>query len=380
MATTLTAPPRLGRIALLGRLAVICVGIRIVLEAIGLTALAVDGQEVWANALELWSRWDAPHYLRLAEAGYRASSPPPNIDDQYFIVFFPFFPLAVHLVSIAVIDLVLSALIVSFAASVGAAYFLFRLVALDFDEATAWRAVILMFAFPTAYFMAAPFTESLYLFAVLAAVHSARTGSWAKAGLAGLLATGTRLTGVVLVPVFLVEILASPASWSERARKIAWISLSGVGLITYIAINRIVYGNPFQFLSVQREHWGNGPALPWEPITDAVRALSAGGLDSTFLLIYGGRIVGVLLAVPLLVLAIGRLRPADVVYGWLTLVLILSSAWLISLPRYLLVLYPLFILCARYTQARRAFLPLVATGVCLQTWLMWRYAIGAWTF
>jgi Gpi18-like mannosyltransferase len=110
----------------------------------------------------------------------------------------------VYVVSLVVQNVVLSALVVSFAASVGAGYFLFRLVALDADEATAWRAVLLLFSFPTAYYLAAPFTEALFLFAVLASVYAARTGRWAEAGVAGALAPGPRVTGIAL---------ARPCSW-----------------------------------------------------------------------------------------------------------------------------------------------------------------------
>ena len=165
--------------SLLVRLVLLCAGIRIGLEATGLASLAAHGQPVWTNAIELWNRWDAFHYLRLAEVGYVQSSP--NTNGPSSVVFFPFFPLAIYIVSFALQDLVLSALVISLTASVGAGYFLFRLVALDADEATAWRAVLLLFSFPTAYFLAAPYSEALFLFAVLASVYAARTGAWAEA-------------------------------------------------------------------------------------------------------------------------------------------------------------------------------------------------------
>jgi mannosyltransferase PIG-V len=366
--------------SLLGRLVLLCVGIRVGLEAISLASLAFHDQPVWTNVLDLWNRWDAPHYLRLAEVGYVQSSVPPNTDDPLFIVFFPFFPLAVYVVSLVVQNVVLSALVVSFAASVGAGYFLFRLVALDADEATAWRAVLLLFSFPTAYFLAAPFTEALFLFAVLASVYAARTGHWAGAGVAGALATGTRITGIVLAPAVLAEAFARRAGVRERVRTLAWISLAAVGLLTYLAINQIVHGDPLHFLEVQRTHWSNGLAPPWEPVQVAIESLLAGGNDFTFTFIYAGRIAGVLVALPLLVLAVRRLRLPDVLYGWTALVLMMSSSWLISLPRYLFILYPLFVVGSRLTRSPRVFIPFVLAGAALQGWLMWRYSVGHWTF
>jgi mannosyltransferase PIG-V len=366
--------------SLLWRLVLLCVGVRVGLEAIGLAALAFYDHPVWTNALDLWNRWDAQHFLRLAEVGYVQSSPPPNADDPLYIVFFPFFPLAVHVVSLVVMNLVLSALVVSFAASVGAGYFLFRLVALDADEAAAWRAVILLFSFPTAYYLAAPFSEALFLFAVLASVYAARTGRWAEAGVAGALATGTRVTGIALAPALLVEVFARKAGVRERIRTLAWISVAAAGLLIYLAINLIVHGDPLYFLEVQRTHWFQQAVPPWEPVQVAIEALLAGGNDFVTTFMYAGRFAGVLVALPLLVFAVGRLRLPDVLYGWTSFVLILSAAWLISLPRYLLVVYPLFVIGARLSRSPRVFVPFVLAGAALQAWLMWRFGSGQWTF
>lgn len=139
------------------------------------------------------------------------------------------------------------------------------------------------------------------------------------------------------------------------------------------------YGDLLHFLEVQRTHWAQGLAPPWEPLQVAIESLLAGGNDFTFTFIYVGRIAGVLVALPFLVLAVRRLRLPDVLYGWTSLVLVLSVARLISLPRYLLILYPLFIVGARLARSPRVFIPLVVAGAALQGWLMWRYSVGQWT-
>jgi hypothetical protein len=370
---------RRSALSLLWRLALLSAGIRIGLEAIGLVSLAFHNQPLWTNVLDLWNRWDAPHYLRLAEVGYVRSSPPPDTEDPFLVVFFPFFPFAVRIVSFAVQNLVLSALVVNFAASVGAGYFLFRLVALNADEATAWRAVLLLFSFPTAYYLAAPYSEALCLFAVVASVYAARTGVWAGAGIAGALAAGTRMTSIALAPALLTEALTRKAGIRDQIRILASISLAAAGLLTYLGINQVVYGDPLWFLTVERTHWLQYPVPPWQPVQEAVVSL-IGGNDFTFTFIYAGRVLGVLVALPLLVIAVKRLRLPDVLYGWTTFVLILSTAWLIALPRYLLVLYPLFIVGAQLSRSPRVFMPLVVVGAALQGWLMWRYSVGLWTF
>jgi Gpi18-like mannosyltransferase len=263
---------------------------------------------------------------------------------------------------------------------VGAGYFLFRLVALDADEATAWRSVILFFSFPSAYYLAAPYSEAPFLFAVLASVYAARCGRWAGAGIAGALATGTRVTGIALAPALLADVFAGSARVRDHIRRLAWISLAAVGLLTYLAINQIVYGNPLHFLEVQRTNWSQGLTFPWEPVWGAIEALLVGVNDFTFTFIYAGIVAGVLVALPLLVLAVRRLPLQDVLYGWSGFLLMMSAAWLVSLPRYLLVLYPLFIVGARLARSSRVFIPIVVVSAALQGWLMWRYSVSQWTF
>lgn len=361
------------------RIALLALAIRIALEALGLASLSAHGEDALSGALELWNRWDGPHYLRVAEVGYRRFAVPgENPDDPLYIVFFPFFPLAVRIVSIIFRDLILSGLVVSYAASVGAATFLYRLVRLDADHRQAWRAVLLLFAFPTAYFLAAPYTEALFLFGIVGSMYTARTARWTRAGLLGALATGTRVAGLALAPALVVEALVGRATSAERARRLALGSLAAIGAVVYLAINQIVHDDAFWFLHVQRDHWFQHAVLPWVPIFDAIRLVGSSSGGHTF--IFAARLAGFLFAVPFLVLAVKRLRPADWVYAWAGFVLLLSASWLISLPRYLLGLYPIFMVLAGLTESRRVFWPLIVVSVGAQAYFFWTYSAGPWTF
>jgi hypothetical protein len=366
------------------RIVLLCVAIRIALEVLGLFSLAAHGQPV---SIEMWSHWDAPHYLRIAEVGYASGDPvPPECqgpskpvhpcDDPLFIVFFPFFPAAVAVVRILVRNLVASGLVVSFLASVGAAWFLYRLVERDRGHDLAWRSVVLLMSFPTAYFLSAPYSEALFLFAVVASMYAARSGEWIRAGFAGALATGTRVTGVALLPALLVEAWRSA---DGRLKRLAAIAIAPAGLAVYLSINWAVHGDVFHFLDVQRDHWYQHRVGPWEPIVEAVRGLFAGA-DGDTRFIFWGRLLGVAFAVPVLARGIRLVRAADSLYAWSGLILIMSASWLLSLPRYLLVLYPIFIVLADLIRSRRAVAVAVTFGSVIQGWLFWRYAAGAWTF
>lgn len=354
----------------------LAVCVRAGLWILGLLAIRAAGLDpLSTDAVELWARWDAPHFLRVAEVGYRAQG-----EDALFIVFLPFYPLTVRAVAVVVRDLVLAGLTVSLVASVGAGWFLYRLVRLDAPHREAWRAVLLLFAFPTAYFLAAPYSEALFLAASLGAVYAIRRGSPLRSGLAGGIATGTRLQALPLLPVLALEALRDRPTATEGLRRLLPLSLAGAGFLVYLGINVAVHGDPLHFLEVQRSHWHNAAAPPWTPILDALGILAEGATGSDLAFIAWGRLLGTAFAVLVLGLGIRRLRLGDQLYGWLSLALLLSSSWLISLPRYLLGIYPLFVVLASRTRRPPIFWGTAAAGVVAQAALFWRYAQGMWTF
>ena len=356
--------------------ALLAVGIRLVLLVVGLIATSGGHAPLGERALGLWSRWDAPHFLRVAEVGYGSTVG----DDALFIVFLPGYPVLVAILSLVVRGHIVAGLLVSFAASVGAGWLLHRVVRIDTDDATAWRAVVLLFAFPSAYFLAAPYSESLFLLAVLGAVYAARTQRWARSGAAAALATATRLQALPLLGGLAVESLRGRVANRTRAARLAWVSLGALGFVVYLAINLVVHGDALHFVEVQRSHWSNRAAFPWEPLRNAVDAIAGGGLSEDLATIHWGRIGATVFVASVLGGGLSRLRLADHVYAWASLLLILSSSWLISMPRYILGIYPLFIVLATMLRTRVRFWTFASISFATQLWLFARYASGTWTF
>ncbi len=363
---------------LLVQLALCCLAARIVLQIVGMLSVRSHGGNARDQFVDLWSRWDASSYLRVADVGYRPEGTPG--EDHFFVGFFPGFPLAIRLLHYVTGDYLVAGLLVSYVASVGACWFLHKLVRLNHDHAAAWRAVILLLAFPTAYFLSAPYAEALFLCAVLAAVYAARTSRWPAAGLAGAVAGGTRVVGFALWPLLALEAFRRATGVTARVRNLAWCALAGAGLGAFLIVNQVVYGTPFQFVEVQKQHWNQGLAWPWRPVEDAWRALGSGSVDGDLHFIMWTRLATVAVVLPLLILGVRRLPTGDVAYAWIAFLFVMSSVWLLSLPRYVLVLYPLFVLGAQLTARRRVFVPVVAGCAGLQAWWFWRYAGAVWAF
>ncbi len=141
--------------------------------------------------LGVWARWDAIHHLNLARLGYFQV----GIGES---VYYPLYAGLVSAVTRAFVhDYILGGLIVSTLATASALVFLFLLVDLTLGRDSARNAVWVTAVYPTAFFLWAPFTESLFVCLTLAAFLAAyRARGWWAAP-AAFLASLARGPGVL---------------------------------------------------------------------------------------------------------------------------------------------------------------------------------------
>jgi hypothetical protein len=336
------------------------------------------------QVLAVWNRWDAPHYLDLAIWGYMAVDPgvSPTFgqtgDMDLMIVFYPLLPAAIGLVRVAVPDLV-APILVSSVALAAAAQLQYRVVAAELGEAVGKRAVVFLLIFPTAYFLHIGYTESLFLALALGAFLAARHGRWGSAGLAGGLAALTRINGLLLIPSLAAD---AWGEWrAERRRKAAWgwIGLVAVGFGGYLLLNQVVYGDPFAFLAIQRDHWSKSLAWPWEGIGGVVSRLSGDSLEDVAILGVA-ELAAIVVGLVGTVVAIRRFRPSWAVWMGGNWLLFVSTAFVLSVPRYALVMFPLFAWFAVLAERRWVGVAIGAVSVGLLLWSSGRFALGSWAF
>jgi hypothetical protein len=294
------------------------------------------------------------------------------------IVFYPLLPAAIGLVRVAVPDLV-APILVSSVALAAAVLLLYRVVAAELGEAVGKRAVVFLLIFPTAYFLHIGYTESLFLALALGAFLAARRGRWGSAGLAGGLAALTRINGLLLVPSLAAD------AWSEwrtdRRWRAAWgwIGLVAVGFGGYLLLNQVVYGDPFAFLAIQRDHWSKSLAWPWEGIGGVVSRLSGDNLEDVAILGVA-ELVAIVVGLVGTVVAIRRFRPSWAVWMGGNWLLFVSTAFVLSVPRYALVMFPLFAWFALLAERRWIGVAIGAVSVGLLLWFSGRFALGSWAF
>lgn len=311
----------------------------------------------WHNAITAWEHADALWYLRIASQGYRS--------DDGSGAFFPLYPLLVRLLGVLTGGhWLLGAYLVSNVALVAGLVLLFRLTELERGPARARRTVVLACLFPTSFFFFAPYTEALFLALSVATFLAARRSRWALVALLGVAAAATRSSGVLLAPALAVEaFLQFRAAAPGRARLLllarGWAAAAAVplGTVAYLGYWGRWGGNWRRPFELQKSGWGKEAAWPWET---AWGGFNAGRQ-------YIGSYPGAYFTVDLLVVAVlaaaavwvtVRMRPTYAVYTWLSLLFPMFLMWpgrpFISMPRYAVVVFPLFWALAAFEHRWRA--------------------------
>jgi hypothetical protein len=229
-----------------------------------------------------WQRFDTMRYLRIAHQGYD------QIEDS---VFPPLYPLAINGLGRGLALLLpqdqsalLAAIFLSNVSFIGTLIILHRLTAAETDANTARRTVIYFTLFPTAFFLVAAYSESLFIFLALAAIWSARRSRFWLAGVLGLLASLTPLTGLVLVVPLAFEYMHQcgfdwrhPRAFNWRALRLDALAvlLPLAGVVAFL-VYRLVAGLP-SIDQIYQLFWHQNTGLPGRDLLAAVSQMVAGG-------------------------------------------------------------------------------------------------------
>ena len=346
------------------------------------------------------ARWDAVWYLAIGLDGYGAD-PGPDA------AFFPLYPLLVRAVGTAIGfgaspgSLLVAAYLVSLGALAGALYLLHRLVTLELGREHALPTLLLLSLFPAAFFLGAPYAESLFLLVSVAAFYAARTGHWAWAGAAAAAASATRSAGILLLlPLALFHLRARRGEGPRPARgSWGWLLLAPVGLVAFSIHLWIGTGDALAPLEAQTA-WYRHFAGPFLAIPDAAvaafegaRQLLSGARSPVYFEPAGGdpfeaarvnlMLFGFLVFA--LVSAWGVVRHLPLPYGAYTVTALalplsfpVDPQPLMSLPRFLCVLFPLFMWLALWTERRRVTAPALALFAALLVVLTAQFATWQW--
>ena len=320
----------------------------VVVAGIGMVILPFKPSFPYAETLLLphgsplfwsWANFDGVHYIGIAEKSYFA---------QFTQAFFPLYPLLIRALNQLVHNSILNGLIISNVSFLGSLWLLYKLARLDLSASAAKRTLIFLLVFPTSFFFASLYTESLFLLVTLASFYAARQRRWLLAGVLGALAAATRILGILLIPALLIEYLASP----KRSRWGWWVLLlPAAGLLLYMYYLNVSFHDPLYFLHAQSAFGagrsGDKIILLYQVFWRYLKMLTTVPITSLLYYTVTQEFMAALVFLCLSLLAFKFTRRSYAIFGILAYILPTLTGTFSSMPRYVLVLFPAFMILGK---------------------------------
>jgi len=334
--------------------------------------------------IDEWARWDAQWFLHIARQGYGGGGD---------AAFFPLYPgMVAGLGRLLGSQYVVAGILISLAACLGSFTLLYRVGEPRLGSDGARRAVLYLAIFPMALFLQSVYSESLYLVLTLAAFMLAERHRFLGAGVTAGLAMLTRAGAVALLPA--LALLA----WREptRARSLAKLAVAPAMFAAYPLLLWRQIVDPWGFAHAEATwHRHTSATVPLGPAWDGLKvgwtsirglwmsAVSHGSSGpvrpeltnieyAAFLLLF----------IPLTVVAWRRFGAPYGVFALFSLAVPLSvpasGKPLLSLPRFGLAIFPLFLALAALGERPRVHRTIIVVSACLLSLHLIDWSFGGW--
>lgn len=297
---------------------------------------------IWA-----WGGFDGVHYLTISESGYVA---------DFTQAFFPLFPWIIGMVSkYFLLNSLYSALLVGNLSLLIAICLFWSLLRIDFKIEQSRQVILSLLLFPTAFFLGAVYGESFFLCLIFGTFLAARRKNWLLAGVLGAMATATRFVGIFLIPALAIEYWLGLKE-SEKNMKFKKVSavipvlsicIVSFGLIAYMVYSQQHFNDALKFIHSQPAFGASRSdkiillyQVFWRYAKMAVTV-------DFFSLLYYRISMEALSAVVFLVLGLMSLKKTRLsyaVFGILSFLTPTLTGTFSSMPRYILVMFPVFIM------------------------------------
>jgi len=287
------------------------------------------------DLISLHSRWDSVWYLDIARNGYIYN----GADKLSNIVFFPIYPALIAVVSFFTLgNLALAGWIVSMVSLVIACIFIYKLVKEFHPTLDPYQVIFFLLIFPTAFFFNAVYTESLFLALSVATFYFALKKNFLLAGVIGLAASLTRISGILIFIPIAWEYYEAMGFKKIFNLKFIPLLLIPLGTFCFFLYDYLAFGDWLLFFKVE-SLWGRQFMLNKEHFNlFSNPALVNFSLDLAF----------VVLSFVASALSFKKLRISYGLYIFSTIIFALSSGTTMSIGRYVLILFPTYILASSF--------------------------------
>ena len=236
-------------------------------SAYGIVRPALEGWQHWI--VEPFRNWDGTWYAMIADQGYT---------EQYSATaaFFPLYPWLMnwgHELTGLPVETV--GWFISRLAFLGALIFVSALVAGDFDINIARWTVVAIAVFPTSFFFGAIYTESLFLFLAVFTLWAARKNDWLLAVIVCFLAVLTRSAGIMLgIPM---AVLFAQQHGKDLKAWFPKVLLGIVPVLGLVVFGMVLRSNGLGFFDWQDQQWqwNRFSSTPWRTFGCALQGCEA---------------------------------------------------------------------------------------------------------
>ena len=323
-------------------------------------AASLLGTGSGAGFVGMWNQWDTRWFESIATEGYVGSYVSDFEDFRYNVAFFPGLPALMRLGGLLGLSPTLGGLLVSLVAGWLAALALVRLI--EQAGGRGWWASFAWIVAPTAVFLTAAYTEALFAAFAFWAWVWAKERAWWTAGILAALAALVRPNAIFLVlGLWMIFIGTRPRTIREFASGFPLV-LPLIAIAGYFAYLRSITGSWTAWFDAQRDFWDRQLVDPWTALSNTYRLIftfSPTGEPSS-------RMISEILAMGILLLVVIVLIVkrwwAEAVYTGATALSLGTSSIYYSIPRTLVLIFPLWVLIGLWLAGRR--------------WRPWAYAIA----
>lgn len=287
-----------------------------------------------------WGNFDGVHYLTIAKSYYSAN---------YTQTFFPFYPLLIRIITKTIFfdHYLLAGLFISNLSFFVSLYFLKKLLILDgYKNYLKWIFIFILI-FPTSFYFGSLYSESLFLMLIIGSLYLARQNKWFYSIIFGIIASATRLMGIFILPALIYEYILHNRK-KTRLTGILPLFLIPLGLVGYMVFLKIKFADPLFFWHAQpvfgAGRLGSGIILPPQVIYRYIKIFLS--VNTTSLAFMNAFFEFFMYISGIILLVLGhklKVRLSYLIFSWPCLILPSLTGTLSSMPRYILICFPIFI-------------------------------------
>jgi Gpi18-like mannosyltransferase len=336
------------------------------------------GTESRYYLVNLLQKWDAYWFLNVAREGYHwvgITHQDPRIitGQETNLSVFPLLPLLMKIFSFGVFDPAIIGVIICNLSFFLGLVFLFKYLKNYGDEAFAQRGILYFSLYPLAFIYSSIYSDSLFILFSVLTFYFLDKRYFVRAGICAMLLTASRLTGIVILPAILAWIWVD---WKKQKKIFtgAWIALglAPLGCLFFFLWIWHLTGK-YDAYFVAQQGWNKIFAVPWKT---EIAGYIQNGFD-----IYGTP-PDYFFILPITFFTLWKIwkQPLPLAVFWgISLLVALCSTVQIGFPRYLGVLFPMFIPLAQLGENEWdhrfiLFLFLAAGNFAVIGWVNWYFS------